>query len=52
MTSPFDVLGEWRGRAVQVDGRPLDCGHFLAEERPAEVTRELIAFLGPETTAG
>lgn len=52
VTSPFDVLGEWRGRAVQVDGRPLDCGHFLAEERPAEVTRELIAFLGPETTAG
>lgn len=50
-TSPFDVLGEWRQRAERVDGRPLDCGHFLAEERPAEVTRELIVFLGPEMTA-
>jgi hypothetical protein len=26
-------------------GRPLDCGHFLAEERSDEVAAELVAFL-------
>jgi hypothetical protein len=28
-----------------VYGRALDCGHFLAEERPMETTDELMAFL-------
>ncbi|MEV6013278.1 alpha/beta hydrolase [Streptomyces sp. NPDC051976] len=50
-TSPFDVLGEWGERAARVYGRPLDSGHFLAEERPSEVTAELFAFLGPEAPA-
>jgi haloacetate dehalogenase len=40
----FNVLGEWRERAARVDGRALDAGHFLAEERPAEVAAELAAF--------
>jgi len=31
-----------------VHGRALDCGHFLAEERPDETAAELLAFLtGP-----
>ena len=38
------VLEIWRGRAGDVRGRPLACGHFLAEERPEETARELLAF--------
>jgi haloacetate dehalogenase len=41
----FDVLETWRRWADDVGGRALDCGHFLAEERPAEVAAELRAFL-------
>jgi haloacetate dehalogenase len=40
----FDVVAVWRGWADDVRGRPLDCGHFMAEERPDEVARELAAF--------
>lgn len=39
------VLEIWRDRARDVRGRPLACGHFLAEERPEETARELLAFL-------
>jgi len=31
-----------RVRSVRID----DCGHYLAEERPDELTRELLAFFG------
>jgi len=41
----FDVLETWRRWADDVGGRALDCGHFLAEERPADVAAELRAFL-------
>jgi haloacetate dehalogenase len=41
----FDVLAVWRDRAENVTGRSLDCGHFLAEERPEETAAELEAFL-------
>src|SRR4051812_35673145 len=44
-TASFNVLGVWRDRATSVDGRALDCGHFLAEERPDDVARELLSFL-------
>ncbi len=44
--SSYDVLKIWRGEAGEVRGRPLDCGHFLPEERPEEVASELFAFLG------
>jgi haloacetate dehalogenase len=40
----FDVLEVWRGWADDVRGRPLDCGHYLAEERPEEVYEELRRF--------
>ncbi|WP_308257624.1 alpha/beta fold hydrolase [Pseudonocardia lacus] len=40
-----DVLGLWRAWAPAAFGRALDCGHYLAEERPAETLaaiRELL----------
>ncbi len=40
----LDILDTWRERAHRVRGRALDCGHFIAEERPDEVVRELLAF--------
>jgi haloacetate dehalogenase len=41
----FDVLGVWQSWCDgEVTGRALDCGHFLAEERPAETAEELLAF--------
>jgi haloacetate dehalogenase len=40
-----DVLGVWRSWARDVRGRRLDASHFLVEDRPEEVARELIAFL-------
>jgi haloacetate dehalogenase len=42
----FDVLGTWRRWAGDVTGAAIDCGHFLAEERPGEVAAELRAFFG------
>jgi haloacetate dehalogenase len=40
----YDTLGIWRGWADHVQGRPLDCGHFLPEEAPEETYAELRAF--------
>ena len=41
----FDVLTPWRERANHVSGRPLDCGHYLAEEAPKETLSEIFEFL-------
>ncbi|MDH4144935.1 MAG: alpha/beta hydrolase [Acidimicrobiia bacterium] len=40
-----DLLVVWRRWADDVDGRGLPCGHFIAEEAPAELLRELVPFL-------
>jgi len=40
----YDVLAIWREWADDVRGRPLDCGHYLAEEAPEETYAELHAF--------
>lgn len=45
-----DVLATWRAVAADVRGRPLDCGHFLPEERPAETAEALAEFFGPALT--
>jgi len=40
----FHALDDWREYAVNVSGKPLDCGHYLAEERPEETADELARF--------
>ena len=45
MERNYDVLAAWRERASDVRGLALPCGHFLAEEAPAEVIAESVAFL-------
>jgi haloacetate dehalogenase len=46
MEKLYDVEGVWRKYALNARGKPLDTGHFLAEERPEETARELRSFLG------
>ncbi|MCB0179526.1 MAG: alpha/beta hydrolase [Anaerolineae bacterium] len=41
----YDVLATWRERAAHVQGRALDCGHFLPEEQPDAVYGALLDFL-------
>jgi len=41
----FDVLSEWREKAVNVQGEGLPCGHFLSEEMPNETLASLLKFL-------
>jgi haloacetate dehalogenase len=43
--SAYDVPAIWRERARHFTGKALDCGHFLAEERPQQTTRALQQFL-------
>jgi haloacetate dehalogenase len=40
----FDVLDLWRKRAENVQGKTLPTGHYMAEEQPEMVARELIKF--------
>ena len=40
----FDCLSDWREVARDVRGKALDCGHFLPEEKPAQVLSELRRF--------
>jgi haloacetate dehalogenase len=39
-----DPLAIWRDRASDVRGQPVDCGHHIAEEAPAELAALLAAF--------
>jgi haloacetate dehalogenase len=41
----FKPLSDWREVARDVRGRALDCGHFLPEEKPEDILRELRRFL-------
>jgi haloacetate dehalogenase len=41
----YDVERIWAQRAPDLRGRAVDCGHFLAEERPGETAAELLPFL-------
>lgn len=42
----FRPIDDWSERVQSVTGRALDCGHYVAEESPAETAAELIRFLG------
>lgn len=44
----YDPLSVWWSRAVEVRGEALPCGHFLAEERPAETLKHIWQFLTDE----
>ena len=41
----YDVLATWRGKALDVRGEALDCGHTLQEEVPDAVLESLLPFL-------
>ncbi len=41
----FNCLADWREVASNVRGRALQCGHFIAEEKPKELLAELRRFL-------
>src|SRR5215212_6373237 len=41
----YDVPEIWRGWAEEVDGRALECGHYIPEEAPEETYSALHAFL-------
>jgi len=41
----FKPLRDWREVAADVQGRALDCGHFLPEETPRDVLAALRRFL-------
>jgi haloacetate dehalogenase len=40
----YDVPAIWRDWAEEVEARPIDCGHYIAEEAPAETAEALTAF--------
>jgi haloacetate dehalogenase len=41
----FAPLADWAERAETVQGRTLDCGHYIPEEAPVELLGELVKFL-------
>ena len=41
----FSPLADWAERAESVQGRTLDCGHYIPEEAPVELLGELVKFL-------
>ena len=48
----YDVLDDWSGYAEQVQGKALDCGHFLPEEAPDETFGEMVRFFDTCTRPG
>jgi haloacetate dehalogenase len=41
----FNCLSDWREVAEDVRGKALNCGHFIAEEKPRELLVELRRFI-------
>ncbi len=42
----YNVLQTWQDRSVHAQGHAMPTGHFLPEQMPEELTRELKTFLG------
>lgn len=42
----YDVMALWRDWASDVRGQPIDAGHFIPEEKPAETLAALRGFFG------
>ncbi|MEM7742956.1 MAG: alpha/beta hydrolase [Pseudomonadota bacterium] len=40
----YDPLALWRLRAADVTGQAYDCGHYMPEELPDEISAEIAAF--------
>lgn len=40
----YNALDVWSAYASSVEGKALECGHFLPEESPKDVGNELLAF--------
>ena len=40
----YDVPDIWRGWADSVEGRAIDCGHYIPEEAPGETLAEIRTF--------
>lgn len=45
MGRQYDVLTTWRDKADDLRGHAIDCGHFLAEEKPEDTYAALEEFL-------
>ena len=45
MHTMFDVLATWKDKALDVRGHAVPCGHFIPEEAPLELLRDLVPFL-------
>ena len=41
----LDMMSVWRGRASNIRGKALECGHFIPEEKPDELVSELLDFI-------
>jgi haloacetate dehalogenase len=48
----FNPLEEWRKVALNVEGRPLSCGHYIPEEAPEALLAEAIPFLSGTSPHG
>lgn len=47
----FDGVGEWKKVAdpgVSVDGESVDCGHYIPEEKPEVVVKNILEFFRQE----
>ena len=44
VASAYDPIACWRERAADVRGFGIDCGHFIAEEKPDETIKALREF--------
>jgi haloacetate dehalogenase len=49
LASWYDTLAVWREWADEVTGQPLDCGHFMTEEKPLETLAAIRRFHGDAT---